>query len=96
MQALSRMQELCAGRQIRFYVGNYRDAQTHAAAPAASLEYESVIRKNLEQAGIESFMITSHSDRLPVAASRIFWNDPHPSASAVELIVADISRAIEP
>jgi lysophospholipase L1-like esterase len=95
VQALGKIKELCQQKNIKFFVGIYRDAEAHAKAPAASLEYEAVMKKNLDQAGITSFPITTHAEQLSVADARVFWNDPHPSAKAVGFIAADISRAID-
>jgi lysophospholipase L1-like esterase len=95
MQALKKIKELCEQKQIRFYVGIYRDIIGNANAPKEELEYEAVIKKNLDQAGINSLPITTHVEKLSVADARVFWNDPHPSAKAVGFIAADISRAID-
>jgi lysophospholipase L1-like esterase len=95
MQALSKINQLCRERNINFAVGVYRDAEAHSKFPTESLEYEAVIKKNLEQTAIRWYPITTHAERLPVAEARVFWNDPHPSAKAVGFIVEDMNKVLE-
>lgn len=95
MEALSRIRDLCKQKHVRFSVGIYRAAALYDKLPDISSEYEAVIKKNLDQRGIRSFLIKSHADNLKPADAQVFWNDPHPSRQAVGFIVADINSVIE-
>lgn len=95
MQALGKINELCRQKNISFAVGVYRDAEAHSRFPAEALDYEAIIKRNLEKWNIKWYAITTHAERLTVAEARVFWNDPHPSAQAVGLIVEDMNRVLE-
>jgi hypothetical protein len=94
MQAIERLRELCRDRRINFSVAVYRDVW-HYAQPEESDRYENAIRKNLEDRGVHEFVLKAHTEKLTVNEARLCWNDPHPSARAVELIVDDLMKEID-
>lgn len=89
MEALKKLQELCKASKISFSVAIYRDV-AYEADPKGWLRYEASVERNLERNGIKWFIVKSHMDNLKASEVRSSWNDPHPGARAISLIVNDI------
>jgi hypothetical protein len=89
MQALREIQELCREKNIRFAVGIYRD-MIYYDDKQNWLAYEQAIKSALDRAGIRSFLVKSHIEKLSVNQVRVHFNDPHPSKEATALIVGDV------
>lgn len=94
LQALRRIGELCRERNIKFSVAIYRDVW-HYDEPVLSAQYEQVVGKNLDQLGIDNFVLKAHIENLKPDEARLHYNDPHPSKRAVGFIVADLMNHLQ-
>lgn len=92
--ALEKIRDLCGERNVKFSVAIYRDIVNHSD-PGTSAWYEGKIKGKVEERGIRAFILRSHITALTVKEARVFWNDPHPSPKAINLIVGDLLAEVK-
>lgn len=89
MAAISRIDELCLRRGMRFSVAIWRDI-AYYQRPDLARAYERQIATELSKRGIDSFLVASHTARLRLREAKVSWGDYHSSARAISHYVADI------
>jgi hypothetical protein len=95
MEAIKRIRDLCAQRNIQLVVAVYRDG-TGYYQPNWESAYERAILSRLEALGVRSFVLNWATDRLSKDQFVLSWNDDsHPSVEASRIIAEQIAAALK-